>query len=69
MRMNAHHMFLGFSLEQLKDFAYKSEVSWKGHIVRQFLHALLKLLLWLSFLEYCNQIYRRHVDMDKYESL
>ena len=38
-------------------------------IVRRFLHVLLKSLLWLYFLEYCNQIYRRHVAMDEYESL
>ena len=38
-------------------------------IVRRFLHVLLKSLLWLYFLEYRNQIYRRHVDMDKYESM
>ena len=38
-------------------------------IVRRVLHVLLKSLLWLYFLEYRNQIYRRHVAMDEYESL
>ena len=33
-------------------------------LFRRFLYLLLKSLLWLYFLEYRNQIYRRHVDMD-----
>ena len=33
------------------------------------LYLLLKSLLWLYFLEYRNQIYRRHMAMDEYKSL